>query len=85
MKEAYDKSHNIVRFTSGEVMWTRTPVTSRKAEQMWSRKCIIHCEKAFSGGYYIRWIDEGWGEHKNGSNTPGTICNKVWFPSDFYP
>lgn len=85
MKKQYDAKYDIVRFQPGDVMWAKTPFAKRNSHQMWEVKCIIHAEKPSSGGYWVRWIDQGWGDHTQGKNDPNTISTKLWYPDQLYP
>jgi len=44
-------------------------------------RAIIHNKTGY-GGYYLRWIDDGWG--KRGSDKAGTISARVWYTNELY-
>lgn len=46
-------------------------------------KAIIHNNTGY-GGYYLRWIDDGWGGSKRGTDKAGTISSRVWYTNELY-
>lgn len=45
-------------------------------------KAIIHSKTGY-GGYYLRWIDDGWGS-KRGYDKAGTVSSRVWYTNELY-
>lgn len=43
------------------------------------RKAIIHSRNSY-GGYYLRWIDAGWGT----KDKMGHISNALWYNDHLY-
>jgi hypothetical protein len=45
-------------------------------------KAIVHSKTGY-GGYFLRWVDDGWGQ-KKGGNKANTISSRVWYTNELY-
>ena len=69
MKQRYDALHDVHVFNSGDVVWICTPCSQKNKRQIWDVKAIIHAYSPDTGGYWIKWIDDGFGDHNNNPQT----------------